>query len=156
VFRNNGIIGFTALALVAFFAVTVTAKDPRKQHPLIELIKQEQAIYVGESYGQWAHECYTWDDLAAFNHDDVPGKIVKKLKADAKFVALVRQIKEMAPSARSELLRQGANTYKPTWAQLGRISPAGQTDAGQQAERRVAAAIVGLVRRLMVGPPAGN
>lgn len=154
--RTNWIRRLMGLVLVALFAVTGTAKEPRKQHPLIELIQQQQAVCVGESYGQWAHECFTWRNLETFNREDVPGKIVKKLKEDAEFADLVAQIQEMTPSARSELLRQAAGTYKPTWAQLGRISPAGQTDAGQQAERRVAAAIVGLVRQLLAGPQADN
>lgn len=154
--RTKWFRGLVGLVLVAVLAVTSTAQERRKQHPLMELIKQQQAVHVGQSYGEWAEQCFTWDDLEGFNECEVPGRIVEELKKDAEFAELVAQIRQMAPPARNELLRQAGNTFKPTWRQLGRISPAGQTDAGQQAERRVAAAIVGLVRQMLASTRTSN
>jgi hypothetical protein len=54
----------------------------------------------------------------------------------------------MGPGAREKLLNEGMNTYKPTWALRKEISPNGQTEAGQKAERLIAEAIVDLVREL--------
>lgn len=154
--RIQWITGLAGLVLVAGLAFTTTAQERRKQHPLVELLKQQQAIHVGESWGPWIGQCFTWEDLKRFKEADVLGQIVAELRDDAKFAEIVSEVRQMAPSARSELLRQAGNTCKPTWRQLGRTSPAGQTDAGQQAERLIAAAVTGLVRQMLPGTPGRN
>ncbi|MDP6420784.1 MAG: hypothetical protein QF672_05595 [SAR202 cluster bacterium] len=42
-----------------------------------------------------------------------------------------------------------------TWAELGRVSREGQTEAGQEAERMTATAIVNLVKELVILPQDG-
>jgi len=133
-------------------ATAAQAEQRRQDHPLIALIKQQQRVHVRESWGEWDYQCFTWDDLRWFQKEDVPAEITKKLAKDAKFAAIVRGIKEMKPAERNKLLKRASRTYKPTWAQLGRITRAGQTDAGQEAERLIAGAIVQLVTRTLGRP----
>jgi len=47
------------------------------------------------------------------------------------------------------LLEACTKPLHPTWAQLGKISPEGQTDAGQKAEIMIATAVVDLVKTLV-------
>jgi hypothetical protein len=119
------------------------------QHPLIKLIIREQRTYIRDSWGQLDYQCFTSDDLARFKSVNVPRQVTERLKTDAEFLSLVREIGQLSSGARSQLLSRAYRTYRPTWRQLGRISRAGQTVAGQQAERLMAKAIADLVGELL-------
>jgi len=120
---------------------------------LAEIIRRQQHLRVGESTGEQDWQCFDWNDWRAFNEQNVPVAVVKQLGEDAEFKQLVEQIRQMDAAARNRLLVRASKVYKPTWAQLRQVSPAGQTEAGQLAEKRVAEAIVELVRQ-MISPPA--
>jgi hypothetical protein len=119
---------------------------------LVAVIRQQQWLHVRESWGEQDWQCFTWADLRNFKADNVPGAVVEVLKADPQFEQLVGQIRALGSSTRSYVLARALRTYKPTWAQLGRVTSAGQTDAGQQAEQEIARAVVDLVRQMLDRP----
>lgn len=119
-----------------------------KPDKLIEIILKEQRDNVRESYGELAGQNFTAKDLEDFKKAGTPANITARLKTDAEFLEIVLAIKQMPPTERQKLLLRGVNTFKPTWEQLGRIDRAGQSKAGQMAERMIAEAIVNLVKEL--------
>ena len=120
---------------------------------MIRTIREQQRLHVRESWGDQDWQWFTDSDYQSFTQHNVPGEVVAKLKDDPQFKRLVDEIGQMDAGQRSQLLARAARTYKPTWAQLGRISREGQTNAGQRAERDIAQAIVGLVRQMVSQPP---
>jgi hypothetical protein len=142
--RTRWTVGVAAWLVGVGLGVVACGQTPPREHALIALIKQQQRIHVGESSGEWHYQCFTWESLARFKSDDVPGGIIKTLKKDPAFAQIARGVAKMSGQDRNRLLRQARATYKPTWRQLGRISGEGQTDAGQAAERLIAAAIADL------------
>jgi hypothetical protein len=74
--------------------------------------------------------------------------VTNKLRHNGEFLEVVLAIKQMSLSEQQKLLDQALGTYKPTWAARGPISHEGQTEAGQEAERIIAGAVVELVREL--------
>jgi hypothetical protein len=127
-----------------------TATNESKSDPnhLIDIIKAQQRKYVRESSGPFAYQSFTEDDLKAFRASNIRNTIVSDLKHDNEFIAVVLKIKEMDPTERQALLTKSSQTFHPTWAELHKISPDGQTEAGQAAEREIATIIVNLVRDL--------
>jgi len=115
---------------------------------LIEIIIKQQQDNVRESYGEAAGQNFSDQDFKEFIKKGIPKKIVDQLKTDNEFLDVVLAIKYMTPTERQKLLNKGLNTYKPTWAQLVRIDPKGQTEKGQQAEKMIAKAIVDLAKEL--------
>ena len=116
---------------------------------LIELIRYAQKQNVRESWGEKAYESFTDQDLDKFHDADIPKKIVQELRRDKKFIAVLQSLKSLNRQQREELLDRAASTYKPTWAQIAKIDRRGQTDAGQQAEKEIAAAITALTREML-------
>ena len=57
-----------------------------------------------------------------------------RLATDQDFDRIATAIRAMPTDQRRQLLGKAARTYHRTWAQLGRIDPSGQTEAGQTAE----------------------
>jgi hypothetical protein len=131
---------------------TAAPKNPER---LIDLIRQLQHEHVRDSSGIQAGQCFTDNDLAKFKADKVTAEIVGHLKDDKDFSAAVDSIRAMDSGERTKLLDKARQTYKKTWAELGydpATTPAaklreGQTDAGQEAERLIAEAVVDLVRQ---------
>jgi hypothetical protein len=119
-----------------------------KPDMLIEIILKAQQSNVRESYGEFAGQNFTARNLQEFIAKGTLKDITAQLKADSEFLDVVLAIKHMPPSERQKLLNKGSHTYKPTWEQLGEISPKGQTSAGQKAEQMIADAIVNLVKEL--------
>lgn len=120
---------------------------------LIDIIKQLQMEYVGESFGSESGQCFTEVDLNKFTRENKTSEIVEKLKKDKDFAALVSAIKDLKPGERSILLDRARKTYKKTWLEL-RLDPRttsadelrkGQTVHGQRAEKSIAQAVVELV-----------
>lgn len=129
--------------------ITPTSTPPLPEpDTLIQIILREQRDNVRESYAESAGQNFSDVNLQNFKKTGKLAEIIKRLKTDAEFLDVVLAIKRMTPSARQKLLHQGLNTFKPTWQQLGRIDRAGQTDAGQEAERMIAEGIVNLVKEL--------
>jgi hypothetical protein len=125
-----------------------------KPDKLIEIIKQQQEKNVRLSYGEEASQNFSSVDLANFVREKTTAKIAEELKGNNEFLDTVSAVKAMPPAERQKLLDRAAVTYKPTWAQLGKIDPSGQTEAGQRAERMIAEAIVNLVKELSKLPEA--
>jgi hypothetical protein len=125
--------------------------DPSTVKPetLREIIAEQQRRNVRESYGIWAHECFTDDDLDQFVRSAQPARIARSLKGSKRFMAVVSALKKMPSAQRHKLLNSCRKPLRKTWAQLGRISPEGQTEAGQKAERLIADAIVDFVGELL-------
>jgi hypothetical protein len=133
-------------------ATATTKGNPER---LIDLIQQLQHEHVRDSFGVQAGQCFTDKDLARFKADRVTAELVGQLKDDKDFLAIVDSIRGMGSAERTKLLDRAQQTYKKTWAELG-YDPAtsppaklreGQTDAGQEAERSIAEAVVELVRQ---------
>jgi len=114
-------------------------------HALIKLIKEKQLQEVGVSWGEWAHECFTDVQLDEFVRRDVPAELTKRLLNEKHFQEILLEIRDLPSAERDLLLQCARRTYKPTWAELGQISPAGQTSAGQRAERLIADEIADFV-----------
>lgn len=113
---------------------------------LIDIIKSAQRRHVRDSWGERASECFTDRDLDKFHDSKIPTKVADDLRTDKRFQSTIQAIRSLPPQQRDELLDRAASSYKPTWAQLGRIDRAGQTEAGQQAEKEIAAGIVAFVK----------
>ena len=96
--------------------------------------------------------CFTDVDLEVFLAEKVPDQIVASLKTSPRFLAAVEKVRAMPHEERAAyLLRCRAPLHK-TWAQLGSISPKGQTEAGQRAELAISKAIVDQVEKILAGP----
>ena len=60
-------------------------------------------------------------------------------------------IKNMNPTTRNSLYKKGYQTYRPTWGELGQIDPQkGQTEAGQEADKMIANAIIQKIQELLL------
>ena len=119
--------------------------DPKK---LLEIIRQQQLNNVKESYGEWAYQCFTDDDLNRFVEKKIPSEIANQLKQNNQFLEVILAIKKLQPSKSQKLLDKCLKISRPTWAELGKISREGQTEAGQKAEKMIAKSIVDLVKEL--------
>ncbi len=122
------------------------------EEAFINVIHQKQSQYVGQSCGTWAHECFTDLDFQRFKRENAPASIRRGLIDDPSFAALILSVKQLPTKAWSRLRQKGLATFKPTWAQLGRISCEGQTDAGQVAEKMVAKAVVQVADEMFKKP----
>jgi hypothetical protein len=109
--------------------------DPKM---LIDIIKDQQRQYVRESYGEAASECFTDDDLQKFKRKEITNTVREILKRNNEYLAIVIAFKKLNSVAQQKLLDDARNTYQQTWAEMGRISREGQTDAGQAAEKMIA------------------
>lgn len=118
---------------------------------LIQTIKQQQQMHVGDSWGTQDWQCFTDQEYRMFKAQNVPGWITSQLRKDEAFITLVAEIRKMDVRQRNSMLARAARTYKPTWRQQGHISRSGQTVAGQLAERDIAVAIVRLVKEMLQG-----
>jgi len=113
---------------------------------LIEIIKEKQRQNVKP--GNSENDCFTDEDLSKFIKGKKQDMIVSDLMKDNSFIELVIVIKEMTPTKRQELLDLCAETAKPTWDDLGKISAEGQTKAGNEAEILIAKALSDKVREM--------
>ena len=133
---------------------TKIIETKNKANQLITIIKEQQRKNVKESWGELAYQCFTDDDLARFIKNKRIEQIIESLKRDPNFLDVVSAIRQMKPSERKKLLHAADKPLRPTWAELGRISREGQTEAGQEAEKMIATAIVKLVKELVNMPEA--
>jgi len=115
----------------------------------INLILSNQARYVFDSYGKWASECVTWNDLAIFKSNKIPASVSSSLKENPSFKSLILSLKNL-PSAKWQSIRsKGLQTYEPTWEQVGHVSRDAQSVAGQVEESLIAQAVVEAADALM-------
>jgi hypothetical protein len=126
-------------------AVITSTVSPEE---LLVVIKSQQQSEVKESYGEYRGQNFSDEDLKAFKEKNTPQAVAERLRRDGHFIDVVLAIKRMEPGARQQLLGVGVQTYRKTWAELGRMSREGQTEAGQEADRLIAKAIVDLVKEL--------
>lgn len=124
-----------------------TPSTTRLRGELLEVIRTQQALYIRASWGVEASQNFSAADLEEFHSKQMRTKIADELKADPRFQALALAIRLLPATERDNILRDAATNYRSTWIKIGKIDPLGQTEAGQQAERELAEAIVKLVRR---------
>jgi hypothetical protein len=117
---------------------------------LINYIKDYQTRYVKKSTGIFDYNCFTDIDLDNFYSRGIPKEIEQKLLPDSEFLALVLSIKELSPEQWGNLKKEALKVFKPTFGEVGGAKSDGsaQSEAGQQAERKVGETIVGLVSEL--------
>jgi hypothetical protein len=131
-----------------------------KPEKLLDIIVSQQRSNVKESWGVYAFQCFTQDDLQQLIRSGTPRQIADELKKDDEFIDVVRAIRALPPSERLRLLDRALGTYRRTWAQLGldpTKSPESElrkatTDSGQVAEKLISEAIVDLVKDLCSRP----
>jgi beta-glucanase (GH16 family) len=116
---------------------------------LVGIIKKQQGANVRVSYGEWAGQNFSDLDLERFIRVKMATRIANRLKSDQRFLKVVHAIEKMPENEMKDLLTRCLTISRPTWAELGRISSRGQTDAGQTAELLIGEAIVKLVRTLI-------
>jgi len=118
--------------------------DPSK---LEDIIKSKHSQYVKTSYNE--SNCFTDVDLEKFRNNRIPNQIVADLMKNNAFIDLIISIKGMSPTERQELLERCSKIAKLTWVDLGKVSPNGQTVAGNQAELLISEAIVNKIQSMM-------
>jgi hypothetical protein len=129
-------------------------RDKLPASQLEAIVQQLQRSHVKLSYGEAAYEAFTDEDLNRFVKDDVPGQVKEDLKHNNTFISVLLSVQDLTPVERQRLLKACLKPLHPTWAQLGRVGPGGQTEAGQRAEILVAGAVVELARELLRLSPA--
>jgi hypothetical protein len=115
-----------------------------QDHPLYAFVRDQQHRFVRPSFNE--QDCFTWVDLGSLRERLASGEVAQLIQADADFGGVCDAVKRNSPAERDGLFNAALRIYRPTWAQLGRIDPAGQTDAGQQADILIGQTVVGLVR----------
>jgi hypothetical protein len=135
---------------------TLTPEAVAARDGLAKITQKQQKANVRESFGELAHECFTWDDLNKFVRAKTAEQIARRLQGDADFIRIVTALRALSPTERSVVLEACRKPFRPTWAQLGRISSAGTTVAGQMAEQMIADAIVKMASELTVGGSAAG
>ncbi len=121
------------------------AESQVKARQIISIIQNLQRDKVKESWGELAYQAFTDDDLDKFYRDKVTDSIKQGLSKDNNFQEVVAAIGCLSPDSRLVLLTEAKKPLHRTWAEMGKISREGQTDAGQTAELVIASAVVELV-----------
>jgi len=103
-------------------------------------VRAVQAVMLGESCGGAEGECFTEEDMQELSSG--------KAQAAAGILTSMRPFRQLRTEflnldvgGKIEVLRAIRECYKPTWETLGRVSSEGQTQAGQDAEKTLAAAV---------------
>lgn len=122
------------------------AKEKEAEKLLIQLILEQQSLFVRRSYGESATECFTWEDLDRFKQENNIAKIERNITESGKFDDLVDLLISLPDRRRNDIYQKGRYTFKRTWSELGEITADGQTDAGQKTEKMIADTIVALTR----------
>jgi hypothetical protein len=120
--------------------------DPNVAMPA--MIQSLQRKFVKESWGEGERENFTAENRKRFIESGQLEAIVEQLKRNNDFVDLVLAVKRLPPSDRQRLLESCRRPLHQTWAQLGRISKDGQTEAGQDTELMIANGVVDAIKGL--------
>lgn len=121
-------------------------KIKAKPEELIKIIEDQQRGHVKQSCGEFGYQNFGQRDLDEFKKKEVSKQIKDELKQNGEFKEVLLAIKRLSPGDQQKLFEQASGTYQRTWAELGKISCEGQTEAGQEAEKIIAGSIVDLVR----------
>jgi hypothetical protein len=128
-----------------------------KAEELLDMISKEQVAVTGYSTGFDAYNCYTETQRQQFERQKGWTPIVDRLKANARFKAVVNQIAAMDSAARETLLRRAENSRRPTYAEANPPGPhrdgRSTTDAGAAVESQIARRIVESVRGMISPKP---
>jgi hypothetical protein len=116
---------------------------------LRSIIENEIRSHVRESWGEYAGENFSDEDLKVFEADRVPAQIVSELKNNKLFLQAVEKARTMAPSEQAAYLKRCRGWLRPTWAEQGKIDRNGTTDAGRLAELQIANAITDYAESLL-------
>jgi hypothetical protein len=139
---------FAAGLLVSCNHFTVSADEVRGSD-LRAIIENQIRDHVRESYGEFAGQNFSDDDLERFNKENVTQQVVGVLRNSKVFLAAVDRVRALSPDDRASYLRRCRQPLRKTWAELGEISPKGTTEAGQKAEIALANAITNLAESLL-------
>lgn len=129
-------------------ALARSAADP--QLKLGAIIKTEQRTFVRESWGENAHESFTDAERKAFIESHQLETILARLERNNEFLDVILALKRLPPAEKQRVLESCRKPLHQTWAQMGRISRDGQTQAGQDTELMIANGIVDVVQQLSV------
>ncbi len=122
---------------------------PRSPDSLTTIIADLQRTHVRESFGEFAGQNFSAEDLARFESDAVPDVIADSLRRDARFLSTILGLKAADAADQQAILRAANRPLRRTWAEIGAVSREGQTEAGNRAERMIAAAVVALAQELL-------
>lgn len=131
--------------------MTETAVNP---YALLDLIHREERASIRESWGEEHAQCFTWDDLKEFQQKEIHNRVATGLKTSNEFKAIIRALRNLPYIDREALLQRARGAFRPTWAELGRISREGTTEAGQKAGKLLAGAIADAAVELLTTGPA--
>lgn len=131
--------------------MALTGANP---YALLEVIHREERANIRESWGEERAQCFTWDDLKDFQQKDTATHVATRLKRSDEFREIVKAIRDLPYIDREALLQRARGAFRPTWAELGRISREGTTEAGQKAGQELAVAVVDAAVELLTTGPA--
>jgi hypothetical protein len=146
-------------ALLGFaVSLMLAAQTGAKPEDLLVIIGKEQLAVTGYSTGFDYYNCYTDVQREKFEKAKGWAAVVDRLKADARFKAVVAQIVMLEPVSRNALLRRAELSRRPTYAEAVPRGPHADghstTDAGAYVESLIARSIVEAVRSMM--PPTAS
>jgi hypothetical protein len=122
---------------------------PKPPDSLIAIVADLQRSYVRESFGELAGQNFSDQDLSRFQNDRIPIVITDSLRHDARFLSTVLGLQGADAAVQQRILREANRPLHRSWTEIGRISREGQTEAGNRAERLIAAAVVALAQELL-------
>lgn len=118
-----------------------------------QLITSLQRGSIRESYGESAADCFTWIDLDHFRRSGRAKAVARGVQDSPEVRAVVAHFRGHPIHEVETALAPLRRPARPTWAQMGRISREGQTEAGNRAEREIADAVVEMVLGLLSPTP---
>jgi hypothetical protein len=116
---------------------------------VLTVIAELQRTYVRASYGEMAGQNFSDQDLARFEADGVVTRIVDSLRHQPAFRSAVLDLQAADEALQRDILLRASRPLRRTWAEIGAITPDGQTEAGNRAERLIGAAVAALCRELL-------
>jgi hypothetical protein len=102
---------------------------------------------VKESSGIYHHECFTDADYALFRGNKTSERVAAECLGKPEVRQAITALRAMSTAEQQEVFELWRRPLRKTWAQLGRVSPEGQTSAGQRAEIDIADAIMNAVMK---------
>lgn len=134
---------FAALAIAALGQGDVS----KTRDELTSFIKSVQLKNVKKSTAPDVSHCFTEVDLDKFKQDGRAEAAAKAALTTPEGRHALASVRALPIRDRASVLADGRKVCRPTWADLGGITPdgSGQTDAGQQADLLVAEQIVSLI-----------
>ncbi len=113
---------------------------------IITIVEIKQDRHIRKSYRE--EDCFTWADLDDLKSSDKLGRMIENLNGNSHFLKMVLETNKLSPEDWNALKERTLNTYLPTWDELGKVGPEGQTQAGQEGQKLIAKMVVDLVTKL--------